>query len=395
MIKKSISVYPDLRPLDEIAAYMQMAASYGFTNVFTSMFSAEGTKEEILEQFEKFILEAHKAGLKVALDVNPQLFEKVGASPEDIYVFSVIGADILRMDIAFREEQNLHLLQNPYDIQIMFNASAATRPEQIQHLIDLGADPKRILVGHNFYPQRYTGMKWQKFLDLSRQFHETGASVEAFITSHNEPTHGVWDAKCGLCTVEKMRDLPMDLQYRELAATGVVDEIAIGNAYASEAELAELAEVSQEFEPDPQNPIIRTLLKMGAKIESFHPQKKIKVTLCPDTAPIEKEILFSFFPHSDVGDSSEWIWRSRMPRFFYRDQKIDVRPAEGEYFQPGSVLIVNDAYKHYAGEIQIALRPILNDGTRNLVGTICEEEMVMLSLIRDLDTVVFLEKKNG
>lgn len=370
---------------------MQLAAKYGFTKVFTSMFSAKGSKEEVLNTFAAFISEAHKAGLKVVLDVNPEFFAKAGASPDDLSVFHVIQADILRMDISFSGEDNLKLLQDPSGIKIMFNASAAVKPEMIQDLIDKGADPSRILVGHNFYPQRYTGMKWKKFLEVSQQFHATGASVQAFITSHNEPTHGVWDAKCGLCTVERMRDLPIDLQYRELAATGVIDDICIGNAYASEAELASLQDVSKEFEPDPANPIIHTLLKMGAKMESFHPQKKVKVHLESDIAPIEKEILFDFFPHSDVGDSSEWIWRSRMPRFFYRDKTIAARKYQGEYFQPGSVLMVNDAYKHYAGEVQIAMLPILNDGTRNLIGTISREEMQMMELIHDLDTVIFME----
>lgn len=122
----------------------------------------------------------------------------------------------------------------------------------------------------------------------------------------------------------------------------------------------------EEFEPDPENPIIKTLIKMGAKMESFHPQKKIKVCLEPEITTIEKEILFDFFPHSDVGDSSEWIWHSRMPRFFYRDKAIPARKSEQLNFQPGSVLMVNDNYKHYAGEVQIALMPVLNDGTGDL-----------------------------
>lgn len=372
---------------------MQTASKYGFSKVFTSVFSAKGTREEVLRTFAEFILEAHKAGLKVVLDVNPEFFAKAGASPNDISVFHTIQADALRMDIAFSEEDNLKLLQNPYGIKIMFNASAAVRPEMIQSLITKGADSERILVGHNFYPQRYTGMKWEKFLKLSKEFHDTGAHVEAFITSHNEPTHGVWDAKCGLCTVERMRDLPIDLQYRELAATGVIDDICIGNAYASDQEFEDIQKSAEEFEPDPENPIIKTLIKMGAKMESFHPQKKIKVCLEPEITTIEKEILFDFFPHSDVGDSSEWIWRSRMPRFFYRDKAIPARKSEQLSFQPGSVLMVNDNYKHYTGEVQIALMPVLNDGTRNLIGTISSDEMQMLELIHDLDTVVFMEEK--
>ncbi|MDE6107785.1 MAG: DUF871 domain-containing protein, partial [Oscillospiraceae bacterium] len=80
-----------------------------------------------------------------------------------------------------------------------------------------------------------------------------------------------------------------------------------------------------------------------------------------------------------------------MPRFVYRKETFTPRPYEGEYFQVGDVVMVNDNYKHYAAEVQIVLKPILNDGTRNLVGRLAEQEWELLSLIEDGDTVVFLE----
>ena len=44
-----ISVYPDLRPLEEIKEYFKLASKYGVSKVFSSMFSVEGTKEEVLD----------------------------------------------------------------------------------------------------------------------------------------------------------------------------------------------------------------------------------------------------------------------------------------------------------------------------------------------------------
>lgn len=54
--------------------------------------------------------------------------------------------------------------------------------------------------------------------------------------------------------------------------------------------------------------------------------------------------------------------------------------------------MVNDSYKHYAAEVQIVLKPMKNDGMRNLVGHLDEQEIEMLELIHDMDIVVFLEK---
>ena len=53
MSELGISVYPDLRPMDEIREYMKLAASHGCTRVFSSMFSVEGTNEEIISYLKK------------------------------------------------------------------------------------------------------------------------------------------------------------------------------------------------------------------------------------------------------------------------------------------------------------------------------------------------------
>jgi hypothetical protein len=62
----------------------------------------------------------------------------------------------------------------------------------------------------------------------------------------------------------------------------------------------------------------------------------------------------------------------------------------GSHFERGDVVIVNDNYKHYAGEVQVVLEPIVDDGTRNLVARIDPEEMGMFDLVADGDAVVFL-----
>ena len=40
-----ISLYPEQESMEEIESYIQMASKYGFTKIFTSMFSVPGTKE--------------------------------------------------------------------------------------------------------------------------------------------------------------------------------------------------------------------------------------------------------------------------------------------------------------------------------------------------------------
>ena len=388
-----ISVYPDLRPLEEIKEYFKLASKYGVSKVFSSMFSVEGTKEEVLDYFRELIVSAHENNLKVSLDVNPMCFEKMGATVEDLSVFADIGVDFLRMDLSFGADQDAKLVENPYGITIEFNNS----PAIVSGLVNCGIDPKKFLVCHNFYPQRYTAMKWNKFVEKNKEIKAITRDVRiaAFISANAQPTHGVWDAVCGLPTVEKLRMLPIDLQARMLLATGDVDVLLIGNAYATEEEFKALQEVMAESDRlnGELDPTLKMLVEHGL-ISLDKPIKRLRVTLDPEISEIEKEILFDFFPHLEMGDSSEWIWRTRISRFVYSHPSkiVAPRPVEGEMFEVGDVVVVNDNYKHYAGEVQIVKMPIVNDGTRNRVGHLDADEYEMMNLVYDGDLVEFLVK---
>ncbi|MDO4538989.1 MAG: MupG family TIM beta-alpha barrel fold protein, partial [Coriobacteriales bacterium] len=135
-----VSVYPDIRPLEEIRTYLELAARYGFTRVFTSMFSVKGTNEQILAYFRDLDAVAHENGMKVSLDIEPHFMRRIGATPDDLSVFADINADILRMDGACSEDENVAMLNNPYGIQIEYNASALT-PQVIEslHEVEMGA----------------------------------------------------------------------------------------------------------------------------------------------------------------------------------------------------------------------------------------------------------------
>lgn len=388
-----ISVYPDLRPLEETEKYFELAGRYGVSRVFSSMFSVQGTKEEVLEYFRKLIVAAHKNSLKVSLDVNPMCFEKMGAKPDDLSVFHGIGVDILRMDLSYGAVEDAKLVRNPYGITIEFNNS----PKIVKGLLEQGVAAKDFYVCHNFYPQRYTAMKWEKFIEKNIELKACAKDLRigAFISSTAPDTHGVWDAVCGLPTVERLRLLPIDLQARILLATGNVDDILIGNAYASEEEFEKLQEVLADHEKSDQemDPTLKLLVDHGL-ISMEKPIKRLRVALDSEVTEKEKEVLFDFFPHLDMGDSSEWIWRTRISRFKYSlpGEVLEPRACKEEMFAVGDVVMVNDNYKHYAGEIQIVKKPIVNDGTRNRIGHLDEDEYQMMELIYDGDIVEFLEK---
>ncbi len=387
-----VSVYPDLSPMNEISDYLHLASKYGFTRVFSSMFSVEGTNEEIVDYFREFIRIAHECGMRVSLDVNTSFLTKLGQSYDDVSLFHEIGCDIIRLDGSYGVEKDLIMTQNPYGIQIEMNASSSGAKE-IAYFSEHGVPKDRVLVCHNFYPQRYTGLKWKNFLDINRKLRPYGYPMAAFVSSNAENTHGVWDARDGLPTVERMRGLPIDLQVRIMLATGDVDDILIGNAYASEAEFRAIAEVMKPGKPIENSPIYQRLKAYGSDLSRFKEVKKLKVILKDDITEIEKGNLLELIPQADYGDSSEWIWRSRMGRMVNADRPIPPKHYDGEFFPAGSVVVVNDNYRHYSGEIQIVKIPIANDGQRNLIAELAPGENMMLELINDGDIVEFYEYK--
>ena len=392
MTTLGVSVYPDLRPIDEICSYLELAAACGYTRVFSSLFNVEGTNEEVLALFSKLIGVAHERAMEVSLDINPSCMRRFGAKPSNLHVFAELGVDILRMDGAYGTKENVLMLKNPYGMKIEYNASSLD-PAYIAELEKQGAPKERILACHNFYPQRYTGFPWDKFLRVNNRLGDAGIRIGAFVASHAPESHGIWDATCGLPTVERLRDCSVDLQARLLVAAGTTD-VFFGNAYATETELADVRDALRPVEPhylsDEHRANIDAYSSYAGSELDLYRQRKVRVEPLYDLTEVEKTILFDYFPHVDMGDSSEWIWRSRGPRTFFAKESIAPRRYEDECFHVGDVVMVNDRYKHYAGEVQVVLKPIRNDGTRNLVGRIGAEEQLMLDVIQDGDVVVFV-----
>ncbi|MDD6674497.1 MAG: MupG family TIM beta-alpha barrel fold protein [Lactimicrobium massiliense] len=385
-----VSVYPDMDGMDEIKKYLKLASKYGCQYVFSSMFSVQGTKQEILDYFQELTECAHENEIQTVLDLNPPFLKKMGVSYDDVSLMQEIGCDVMRMDLQYGKEKDLILAQNPYGISIMFNASGHIIQE-LAYFEEHGISKDRIMLGHNFYPQPYTGLKWDYFQKTNAAIKQYGYPVQCFISSHAQNSHGVWDAVYGLPTVEKMRRLPIDLQAREYLATDNVDMVWIGNAFASEEEFASLQEAMAAPRPIENSPLKKILESYGFPLPQYTEDKKLRVIMDNDATKQERYQVFDLYPQSDLGDSSEWIWRSRAGRMMKPD--IPARPYAEKMFAPGDIVIVNNNYAHYAGEVQIVRMPIENDGIRNHVGRLAEGELDMLALIHDSDVVTFLEEK--
>lgn len=374
MHKLGISVYPDKSSRDEVYAYMEKAAKLGYSRIFTCFLSIpEDQRETYLVEFKEFMAKAHELGFEVAADTNPEVFNLIGATPDNLKPFADLGLDIIRMDGNFGTQGDIQLTRNQYGIKIEFNASMDMG---VELLINKGGNKDQMTMCHNFFPERYSGLDFDLFMEYNAYWKELNLHTAAFVSSNNENTIGPWQVFCGLPTVEIMRGLPIDLQARYLFATGDVDDILIGNYPASDEELEALSKVNLQA------------------IE-------LRVNEAEGISDNEKEIMYEYAPHWDRYDHSTFMLRSSMPRVWFKEKKsvqdasiasgmerkidsqsIPYRDPGKKVFTRGDILVVNDNLAHYRGELEIVLTEIPNDGERNLVATIKPEELMLLDFIK-------------
>lgn len=353
MGRLGISIYPEHSTPERDKEYIRLAGKYGFKRIFSCLLSAgEKGREELVSEFGDMIGTAHENGLEVILDVAPSVFEKLGATYEDLSVFKQMKADGIRLDEGFDGMKEAAMSYNKEGLKIELNAS--TDPSYVANVINHHPVPERIITCHNFYPQKYTGISLEHFNYCNREMKKLNLKTAAFVSSNNEGTFGPWPVNEGLCTLEMHRGLPIDAQVRHLMATRMIDDVIIANAYATEEELKACASVTPGK------------LMFGLVLE-----KELTET--------ERSILYYEQQHVIRGDISEYMVRSTWPRVTFADQGIPAGNTRD--LKRGDVVILNDGYSRYKGELHVVLKDMPNDGRKNVIGHIPEYELVLLDYI--------------
>lgn len=388
MIRLGLSLYPEQEKMEDIEKYLQTASKYGFNVVFVSMFSVPGTREEVIDIFTKFGVIAHKYGFEVSGDCNGEFFDKMEATPEDLSVFKKMGIDIIRMDFSFNDERDARLINNTEGIKV--EMSTGSKPT-IELALKNGADPKRLSTCHNFYPLRYSAPSLEKINGLNEYWKERDIPVAIFISSGVKGAHGPWPVSDGLPTIEEHRDMPIEAQLKHVLAMKNVSEARIGNAYASEEEMKaikqvmDLAYIHVDL-PAGFSDMYASLIPHGDILRI-----PFKIHLDPGITQEERDVLFGYPTHNDMGDCLNYVLRSRFTRITAKGKDFTPRQSPKKVFTRGDVVVVNDNCKHYAGEVQIVLKDMKDDGQHNYVGTIDPSEIIVLDHMGARDVFTFVE----
>ena len=314
------------------------------------MLSATEGKERIAEKFGQVIGLARELGFEVILDVAPDIFDKLGISYDDLSFFHQLGAGGVRLDLGFDGNKEAWLSYNEFDLKIELNMS--NNVAYLDNIMTYKPHANNIYGCHNFYPQKGTGLPYEFFKLCSERFKGYGIRTAAFITAKHAGI-GPWNVNDGLCTLEANRGLEIGVQAKHLFATGLIDDVIIGNAYASEEELKCLSEINRyqvEFS---------VIAESGATL-------------------LERQIMEKE-QHFRRGDITDQVIRSTQVRKKYAGESIPAHDNERE-FQRGDVVIGNNGFGKYKGELQLVLESFC-DSRKNLVGRILEDELLLLDYI--------------
>ncbi|KAF1300966.1 DUF871 domain-containing protein [Enterococcus sp. JM9B] len=359
--KLGVSVYPDHSEMEVDKAYLKQAQKYGFSRIFMSMLEVTEGKEAVQKKFKELIFYAKELGYETILDVAPNIFSELGISYDDLTFFHELGADGIRLDMGFDGNKEAMLTYNPYGLAVELNMSNDVA--YLDNILTYQANTPFLYGCHNFYPQEGTALPYDFFEKCSQRFKNQGIRTAAFITSQSGKI-GPWDINDGLPTLEMHRHVPVEVAAKHLFATNLIDDVIIGNAYASEEELKALGAIDRY-------------------------QTAFTVEFVAGVNEVEKEIVLKE-QHFRRGDITDQVIRSTEVRKKYKNQ-ANAPHDNQEEFQIGDIVIGNDGFGKYKNELQVVLTSH-RDERKNKVGHIPEQEQLLLPFIHPWSKFKFTEK---
>lgn len=354
MNKFGISLYPDKATYYQCKDYIDLASKYNFKRIFVNYLGLGKSDEQLVEKFRQVFKYAVSKGCEIVLDVNPDVFSQLNITWQDLKYFKDLNVSTLRLDGNFDGISEAHLSNNSEGIKVELNASLMNKT--IDNIVSYQANIANLTACHNFYPQKYSALSYKYFKQYTQIIKNMTIPVSAFVTLQTNDDIGPWDVNDHLPTLEMHRYLPIDFQVRHFFATKLIDYVLISTQFANEDIFKQISEIDL------------SLLNLKIKVDSSISQ-------------IEKEIVFNN-KHFVRGDISDYIARSTQTRVKYKDKSIKVRVYDKPMFQIGDIVMPNDNYNKYKGELQIVLQPIENDGKRNYIGSLIEHELLMLEFIQ-------------
>lgn len=317
--------------------------------VFTSLHIAEEMNESYFQDVDAMLKSLKKMGFKIVCDVSKKTLEMFNYT--DILKFKEdYGIDYLRIDYGFNIDELINLAQS---VKICLNASTITEEECIK-LLQIDPD---ILFIHNYYPRPETGLDGETFDDMNAMLIKHHAKIMAFING-NEVLRGPLHE--GLVTLEQHRYHDPYVNYLDLCLNHGIENILVGDSIID--------------------------MKSFERITLFNSQQVITLPVVLDE------------PYHNLYNKKFTI-RSDSPKGLKRLAESRGYAVAGERIKPdncisrkkGSIVMDNERYLRYSGEIMITAADYPQDDRVNVIGEIHEDYLGLLDCIKNGCTILFIK----
>lgn len=358
-MRLGVSLYPHLIAENyDLETYLTKCAKAQIKVIFTTLINVKKSDQKLFNRFLQLTKTANKLGIDVYGDVNGAVYEEFELDKNNReqvmnFFMTELGLKGIRFDEGISGEDVTKLTHNKEDIKIILNASSPA--QELEYLLSLNANKNNLVGCWNFYPQRYTASSLMYFIEKKFIYKMLGIPLQVFVALQRNDAQGPWQYNDKLPSIEMHRDLTLDFQIRHFVALGV-DDIIVSTQFLNDEEFATLQNINLH------------LITLSLKTDR-------------GVSPTEKGILLDQTIHFVRPDLAEYMIRSTFARIKYQDCDLPARPFNDKYFEKGDVVILNNKAQNYKGEVQIITKRMINDGIRNFVGQLDENEQKIVDCL--------------
>ena len=317
----------------------------GVKFAFTSLNILEENNIDKSDRLYKLIELCSSNDINLIVDINEYTNSNIFSNLKNVY---------LRIDDGYSLDEIYELSKKN---MIVLNASTITKND-LKYLKNKGIDFNNVLALHNYYPKKYTGIGEKYFLEQNEKYNEFGIKTMAFVAGDLK-RGPVFE---GLPTLENTREKRFVTSVLKLISLKT-DIVLVGDIDLSDKNWEYFKYISKGIVP------IRTI-----------------DNVLNDTV-FENRI-----------DYSEYLIRSKIPKSIGKTRKEfkeyiqknlkDVKKENGE-IKKGDILLSNEKYLRYEGELEIALKNLGLDEKRDIVSRVYDEDIELLDYISIITKFIF------
>lgn len=321
----------------------------GYKNLCKYVFSSINIKEENVDKkslLKDLIIECNKRNLNLIIDINSETKNIISLENNYNNIF-------LRIDDGISLDEIYHLSTK---YKVVLNTSIVTR-ENLEYLKSLNIDFSNILGLYNYYPKRFTGLSKDFIYNKNKLFKEYGIKTMGFVKGDKlrGPCYE------GLVSCENHRNIDFLESCLDLVNLGI-DICLIGDIDLSNINWKRFKYLSFDI-----------------------------IALRNEDNILLNEIF------KDRNDSSDYVIRhTSLDRNLFKEyinsKLINIEKINSE-IKVGDILISNEKYLRYEGELEIAIKDLGYDEKRDIISKVVKEDLNLLKYISLIKNFTFIENQ--